>query len=156
MRTLAACLAAAALLTGCEAEQICTGIGTPVGVGVTVKAPLAGQVRDAELEICWSGSCRRPGLELFPSTAASGQTCTGDTCSAVMEPTGDKHGFAGVEGLPKSPVRVRLTLRDAGGDELLDRTLQVTPKGRFPNGPKCGEGGPNAQLVAEPGAVREG
>lgn len=156
MRTLTGCLAALALLTGCTAEPECTLIGAPVGVGVTVKAPLAARVADATLEVCWSGSCHHPGLELFPATAAAGETCAGDGCAVTMEPTGDQHGFGNVAGLPKSPVRVRLRLRDAAGVELLDRTLQVTPKGRFPNGPGCAEGGPSAELIAEGGTVREG
>ncbi|MGN9782622.1 hypothetical protein ACTMTF_14420 [Nonomuraea sp. ZG12] len=156
MRTLTACLAALALLTGCAAERPCTAVGAPVGVAVTVKAPLAARVADATLEVCWSGSCHRPRLELLPATAAAGETCAGDSCSVTMEPTGDEHGFGTVAGLPKSPVRVRLTLRDAGGGEVLDRTLQVTPKGRFPNGPDCGEAGPSAEVIAEGGIVREG
>lgn len=145
----------AALLAGCAQERVCTAIGTPVGVGVTVKAPLASRVADAAVEVCWAGQCRRPRLELMPSTGAAPQTCDGDVCGARATSTADQHGFATVTGLPKSPVRVRLTLRDADGEVVLDRTVQVTPKGRFPNGPHCGEGGPNTMLVAETGVLRE-
>ncbi|MER6951656.1 hypothetical protein ABT294_47330 [Nonomuraea sp. NPDC000554] len=158
MRRLAVIVAAAAMLTGCGSEppHPCTLIGTPVGVGLTVEAPLAAKVRSATLEVCWDGSCRRPRLELFQGSRAGEQTCSGDTCSAVAVPTAEKQGFADVAGLPKRLVEVRLTLRGARGASLLDRTVRVTPKGRFPNGPECGEGGPNAMLTVDGGgSVRE-
>ncbi|MGI5272758.1 hypothetical protein ACQEUU_26680 [Nonomuraea sp. CA-218870] len=144
----------AALLTACAGPPVCTAIGAPVGVLLDVEPPLAARVDRAELEVCWSGACHRPELILHPATAAVETICAGDTCSARMAETGGEHGFASVPGLPKSPVRARLKLRDADGRAVLDRTLDVTPEGRFPNGPECGEGGPNVQLVAGSGGVR--
>lgn len=145
-------LTAALLLTcvasvACGGGVECTAIGTPVGVGVTVRAPLAARAQAAELEVCWDGSCRRTRTELLPSTRASGQTCSGDTCAATAVPTGDKHGFAGVAGLPTRPVEVRLTLLDAGSRPLLEGTVRATPKERYPNGPRCGAGGPNTTVT---------
>ncbi|MEU0571741.1 hypothetical protein ABZ297_40970 [Nonomuraea sp. NPDC005983] len=158
MRRLAVIVAAAAVLTGCASEPLrpCTLVGTPVGVGLSVAAPLAAKVRSATVEVCWDGSCRRPRLELYQGSRAGEQTCSGEACSAVAVPTAEKHGFADVAGLPKRPVEVRLTLRGARGASLLDTTVRVTPKGRFPNGPECGEGGPNAMLTVDAGGnVRE-
>ncbi|MFG3436550.1 hypothetical protein ACGF0J_04810 [Nonomuraea sp. NPDC047897] len=138
-------------LTGCALAEprVCTAIGTPVGVGVTVEPPLAARVASAAVEVCWDGSCHRPPLELHPVTRPGGQTCAGESCAVTMRPTGGATGFAQVAGLPKRPVRVRLTLRDSRGQELADTTVEVTPAGRFPNGPGCGEGGPNTAVMVD-------
>ncbi|MEV4468405.1 MULTISPECIES: hypothetical protein [Nonomuraea] len=148
----------AALLLACAACSTtveCTAIGTPVGVSLAVRAPLAARAQEADLEVCWDGSCRRARAELFPTTRAGEQTCSGDTCSVTAVPTGDKHGFGGVAGLPARPVEVRLTLRDAQAKPLLERTVRATPKERFPNGPQCGAGGPNTTVTVMPdGSVR--
>ncbi len=144
-------LAASVALTGCGLAEprTCTGIGTPVGVGVTVEPPLAAEAREVAMEVCWDGACRKPRLELFPDTRAGQQTCAGDTCSVTAVPLASKSGFGDVAGLPKRPVEVRLTLYGARREKLLDTTAQVTPKGRFPNGPGCGEGGPNARILVQ-------
>jgi hypothetical protein len=63
-------------------------------------------------------------------------------------PTGGKHGFAELPGLPASPVRVTLTL-DGGRPQ----TLEVRPAFLYPNGPNCGGGGPQAQLIVGPDGV---
>ncbi|MEU8106939.1 hypothetical protein AB0C18_24785 [Nonomuraea muscovyensis] len=151
MRRLVPALALAATLTGCGLAEppSCTLIGTPVGVGVTVEPPLAARVASAAVEVCWDGACHRPRLELHPETRPGAQTCAGENCSVTMEPTGGRAGFADVAGLPKRPVRVRVTLRDSRGEQLADTTIEVTPEGRFPNGPDCGEGGPNAAVVVD-------
>ncbi|GAA3706862.1 hypothetical protein GCM10022224_085460 [Nonomuraea antimicrobica] len=156
-RLAAPALLLALLLTAaCSDEVICTAIGTPVGVSVNVKAPLAARAESAEMEVCWDGSCERTRADLYPSTRPGTQTCSGDSCGVSAVPTADKHGFGDVQGLPKRQVQVRLTLRDAGSEPILERTVAVTPKGRFPNGPRCGEGGPNAVLTVEAdGTLRE-
>lgn len=142
-------LAAVLLLTcaACGGEVECTAIGTPVGVGVTVRAPLAARAQEAEVEICWDGSCRRARIELLAGTRASGQDCSGGTCAATAVPTGDKHGFAGVAGLPARPVEIRLTLRGEGSRPLLEGKVRATPKERYPHGPRCGAGGPNTTVT---------
>ena len=155
MHRLAALAAVSALLTGCQSDAPCTLIGTSVGVGVNVEAPLAAKAESVSMEVCWDGTCRPVSVELRPSTRMTG-TCSGDTCSASGVPTADKHGFGDVKGLPKRKVEVRLTLRDASSAPILRRTAEVTPKGSFPNGPRCGEGGPSTALtVGGDGVVRE-
>ncbi|MEV0383799.1 hypothetical protein [Nonomuraea sp. NPDC050643] len=153
----AALLAALLFAAGCSNERPCTAIGTPVGVGVQVEGALADKAQTAVMEVCWDGACRQARTDLQPSTQAVEQTCPeGDSCSATMAPTGGKHGFANVAGLAKRPVEVRLTLRDAASAPVMERTVTATPKGRFPNGPECGEGGPNIELTIEAdGTVRE-
>ena len=42
-----------------------------------------------------------------------------------------------------------VTLRDATGKRLLNRQIDVTPRAVFPNGPDCGESGPQVTLIAE-------
>lgn len=127
-------------------EQACTEIGTPVGIGLEIEAPLAAKVTKATVEACWDGTCRTSELELFPSTAPAHTTCVGDVCSADMKPTGGKNGFADLAGLPETPVKITLELTGSGGT-VLQRTLEVTPRMQFPNGPDCPGGGPQAQLT---------
>ncbi|MEV4170856.1 hypothetical protein [Nonomuraea sp. NPDC049709] len=156
MRRLVWLVPALLLVTGCSPSVPCTLIGTPVGVGVHVKGPLADRSGSVELEVCWDGACKQARAGLYPSSRAGRETCSGDTCAMTGVPTGEKHGFGDVEGLPERPVEVRLTLRGGGSDPVLERTVTVTPKGRYPNGPECGEGGPNAVLTIEgDGTVRE-
>ncbi|WP_214319983.1 hypothetical protein [Nonomuraea sediminis] len=149
MHRLVVIVALAALLTGCAQERACTDIGAFAGVGVTLQPPLAAGVSRAELEVCWDGRCRRPVLELFPAQAAGQQTCTGSECSAKSTPTGGKYGMAEVPGLPKRRVQVTLALFDEASTKLLDRTVEITPEGLFPNGPECGELGPQGKLVVD-------
>ncbi|WP_157245835.1 hypothetical protein [Nonomuraea typhae] len=125
-------------LAACQSERICTAIGTPVGIQVDVAPPLAGRVAAAEMEVCQAGACRPARLELF---VAGG---------------GGSNGFGDVRGLSKEPARVALKLTSPGGDTLVDRRVEVVPRGRYPNGPDCGEGGPNARVVVDgDGTLRE-
>ena len=150
---------AVAVVSGCgPTPHACTAIGTPVGVNVTVAAPIAPGVRSAELEVCWSGACRQPALTLRPGTAAVPDSCpaTGpDTpCGARVTTTGALIGFADVPDLPRTPVTVRLTLT---GDTTRDLRTEVTPTMSHPNGPDCGEGGPQAAVhVTDDGDLRPG
>ncbi|TDE39881.1 hypothetical protein E1295_32590 [Nonomuraea mesophila] len=146
----------AVALSGCSDGGTCTGIGTPVGVSVRVKAPIAASAGAAEMEVCWDGACRPARAELRVAQGTGKGSCEGDTCRASAVPTDDKLGFATVPGLPKRPVEVRLTLTGTGSEPVAEHTVTVTPKGRFPNGPECGEGGPNVVLTVEAdGTVRE-
>ncbi|MBE1558570.1 hypothetical protein [Nonomuraea africana] len=133
-------------LPGCGAERICTLVGTPVGVSLAIDSPLAARVSAAELTACWNGSCTtaRPPLHVADQVAM--QTCDANGCRARLAPTDGKRGFGEVAGLPKAAVKVRVKLTGANGDTVLDESLTVTPQGRFPNGPDCGEGGPQAAL----------
>ncbi|MEV0306962.1 hypothetical protein [Nonomuraea fuscirosea] len=151
-------LACALLLTaGCSDDVPCTLIGAAAGVSVHVREPLAARTESVELDVCWDGSCRQARATLHPSSRPGQETCSGDTCAVQAVPTGDKNGFGDVQGLPERPVRVRLTLRGGGSEPVLERTIEVTPRGLYPNGPDCGKAGPQAVLtVAGDGTVRTG
>lgn len=155
---------ALATLTACGSDSFtspesCTLIGSMPGVSVTLDAPYAAKVSTATLKVCWNGVCRTPEVKLDPSSdAVPAGKCEGTdrsdaACGASASPNGGKHGFARVEGLPKSPVRVDLELRDADGDRLLNQRLDVTPRASYPNGPDCDEGAPQTGLVVTNGRV---
>jgi hypothetical protein len=88
-------------------------------------------------------------VPLFPWTVVAGSTCTGsgpgDSCSAQARETGGKQGFADILDLPATPVEVTLS----------GVTLRVAPKMSRPNGPGCGGGGPQANLVVDESGVRQ-
>ncbi|WP_167165734.1 hypothetical protein [Saccharomonospora amisosensis] len=143
---------------GSGGQRPCTEIGVRVGIGVDIDAGLAAEA--ATLRTCWGGSCRTYPVDLFQSTAATDSTCAGDrpddVCSARLRPTGGQHGFADIADLPERPVEVTLTVTGAGGERLAHRTLSVTPTPVYPNGPDCGAGGPQSNLVVDPrGMVSE-
>ncbi|MEU5878429.1 hypothetical protein [Spirillospora sp. NPDC047279] len=135
----------------------CTAIGSREGVGLDIRAPDAARVDSATMTICWNGTCRTSRVELTASSAAVPGECPDGppdgVCGASASPTGDKNGFADVQGLPKAPVKVTVDLRDAAGDRVLRRTLDVTPHATYPNGRKCGEGRPQAQLTLAGGRL---
>jgi hypothetical protein len=135
----------------------CTLIGSMAGLSVVVPAPGAARVASAHLRVCWNGGCREPRIEMTPTSTSVPMGCDGDgpdaACGASASPDGGKHGFAQVEGLPKAPVEVTLTLRDDGGRTVLAKRLDVTPKATFPNGPHCGEGEPQAVMTVANGQV---
>ncbi|WP_232832081.1 hypothetical protein [Nocardiopsis sp. FIRDI 009] len=149
----------AGAVAGCASAlgggRACTEIGVPVGVALEVAPPDAAGVRSAEVEVCWDGRCRSSEVELSESTESVDEGCEDGTCGARSVPTGGRHGFAFVEGLPAEPVEVRLALLGEDGEELLTDTVTVTPEMLEPNGPGCGEGGPQAGVVVEDGALRE-
>ncbi|MFC4113741.1 hypothetical protein [Nonomuraea zeae] len=156
MHRLAVLAAVSALLAGCQSEQECTLLAARAGVGLEVEAPLAARAETVSMQVCWDGSCTPVAAGLERSSKMASATCSGDTCSATGVRTADKHGFGEVKGLPKRPVRIRLKLLGAGSDPVLDRTVEVTPRGSFPNGPGCGEGGPSTSLIVSgDGVVRE-
>lgn len=142
---------------GLGAGRPCTAIGSSPGVSVSVEPPDASRVTSASLRVCWDTTCREPRIELRPSSTAVPMGCDGDgpdaACAASASPDGGKRGFAQVQGLPKRPVQVTLTLRDARGRVLVDRRVDVTPAATFPNGEHCDEGGPQAALTVADGRV---
>ncbi|MEU8267534.1 hypothetical protein AB0B89_10225 [Sphaerisporangium sp. NPDC049002] len=153
-----------ACLAGCggtaPSGRPCTLIGTRVGVALLVEAPLAAKVKRATMRVCWDGSCHDAELVLAPSTVSvpTPKTCgsdPGETCGALLTPDGGSQAFGDVPGLPKKAVRVGVALFDDQGASVLDREIEVTPKGAFPNGPDCGEGGPQAGVVADETGLRE-
>jgi hypothetical protein len=144
-------LLALALLTACGAQArsgwACTAIAVPVGIGVEIAPSVAARFASLSLDVCWNGSCHTYPVALSPSTTAVDSTCTGtgpdDACTAHMRETGGKNGFADIPDLPAGPVQVTLS----------GVTLTVTPKLRYPNGPGCGGGGPQAHLVVDQNGV---
>ncbi|WP_236789340.1 hypothetical protein [Amycolatopsis sp. GM8] len=129
--------------------QPCTGIGTPVGIGVQIAPAVAARFMDTtSLDACWNGSCHTYQVQLHAATAAAETSCTGtgpdDACTAHMRETGGKTGFATIPDLPAAPVQATF----AG------ETVTVTPKLLYPNGPTCGGGGPQASLTVDETGVR--
>ncbi|MFE0150636.1 hypothetical protein ACFWY5_26045 [Nonomuraea sp. NPDC059007] len=126
------CVLLAALpLAACQSDRVCTLIGTPVGIQVDVAPPISDRVAAAEMEVCQAGTCRPARLELFRADR------------------GGRSGFGNVEGLRKERAEVSLKLTGTAGEPVVERDVQVMPRGRFPNGPECGEGGPNAKVQVD-------
>lgn len=138
--------------SGAGGERACTMIGAQVGIGLDIEPAAAAKVDSATLVSCWASTCDTQDLMLSPSTGAASSTCTGDkptdSCSAQVVPTGGKHGFATLPGLPAEPIRV--TVRLSGFPE---QTLDVIPELVYPNGPDCGSGGPQANLRVDANGV---
>ncbi|WP_410607246.1 hypothetical protein [Amycolatopsis sp. lyj-109] len=135
----------AAVTAGCAGpERACTAIGVPVGISLSVPGSIG--ISKATLEACWRGQCVTREVGLYPETSAGATTCTGSGldswCGTSMVPTGGFHGFADIPGLPAEPVKVTVRF-----DDGKPHTIEVTPTTSEPNGPGCGVGGPQAQLV---------
>ncbi|MGH3437188.1 MAG: hypothetical protein ACRDRN_12055 [Sciscionella sp.] len=144
--------------TGCAKSEsseghACTLIGTPVGIGVDIAAPMAARTRAATLLACWHGSCTMRTLTLRPTTTEGHPSCTGtqpsDSCSVRSVRTGGKNGFADLPRLPLKLVRVTLTLTGNGGNVLMHRTLHITPRQTYPNGRTCPSGGAQANVTVD-------
>ncbi|WP_370946179.1 hypothetical protein AB5J62_00870 [Amycolatopsis sp. cg5] len=129
----------------------CTAIGASTGIGVDLAPEVAAAITGGQMEVCWNGDCHTKELTLSPSTKAGPTTCTNaDVCSAQAVPTGGKHGFADLPGLPAAEVKVTV-----GFDGGPTRTVHLIPKMLFPNGPDCGGQGPQGQLeLVADGSVR--
>ena len=163
-RTKAAPFRAAALgavllvLAACGSEnggRECTLVFSPTGIGVDIAAPDAARVAAASMRVCWNGTCVTKRLVLQPSSTSVPLGCHGDgpdaVCSASASPDGGQHGFAAIADLPKSPVQVKLTLRDRHHRAFVDQELRVTPKATLHNGPHCGTEGLQATLTVKNG-----
>jgi hypothetical protein len=159
MRGLMTGAGALIVLTACgspaRSGPECTLVGGRTGVGLEIEPPLAADVGHASMKVCHDGACRTYAVRLDPSTSTRPGGCTGDVCSGTAVRTGGLRGFADIDDLPKKPVTVTVVLRDTSGARVLGRTLTVTPKGLFPNGPNCGESGRQTGVVAADGTLRE-
>ncbi|WP_326567738.1 hypothetical protein VSH64_38880 [Amycolatopsis rhabdoformis] len=134
-------------LTACGAPPplACPAIAAPAGVAIDVPA---GQFTRADVEVCWSGQCTRRQTELPPATAAGPTTCSASACAAPAVPTGGRHGFVEIPGLPAAPVDVTITF-----DNGRPRRATIHPR-PIATGPACGAAGPQARLVVGPdGAI---
>jgi hypothetical protein len=134
------------LVTGCGAStgsegHACTEIGAVSGVGLTVEQELADEVREAEIQVCWDGTCERLPLDLHPGERMIDLGCESDqpdaVCSATSTPDGTLTGFAQLDTLPAGEVQVRVyTTRQDGMQVETDR-LSVATETVFPNGEEC-------------------
>ncbi|RFS85644.1 hypothetical protein D0T12_11570 [Actinomadura spongiicola] len=142
---------------GNGAERECAATGARPGLSVDIPAPDAARVSSASLRVCWDGTCRETPVRFRPSSRAVPMDCDrddpDDSCGASAESEGAKHGFAHVEDLPASIVRVTLRLRDSQGRTFLNRRIELIPEATAPNGPDCGEGAPQASLTIVNGAL---
>ncbi|RKS74894.1 hypothetical protein BZB76_3417 [Actinomadura pelletieri DSM 43383] len=138
----------------------CAAAGSRPGLSVDIPAPDAARVSSASLRVCWDHTCRETPVRFRPSSRGLPMDCqrddpadSADSCDAAAESDGAKHGFAYVEDLPTSIVRVTLRLRDAQGRTFLSRRIELIPEATFPNGPDCDEGAPQAGLTIVNGAL---
>ncbi|GAB3476169.1 hypothetical protein [Nocardiopsis coralliicola] len=131
----------------------CTAIGAPEMVAVEIAPGDAEDVRSGTVEVCDGGDCTTEDLELSDETRTVDEGCDGGSCSARSEPTGGMRGKAQFDGLPTQQVDVRVVLTADDGAEVFDETAAVRPEMVEPNGPGCGEQGPQAQLTIENGRL---
>ncbi|MBN6035256.1 hypothetical protein [Amycolatopsis sp. 195334CR] len=132
MRVLVPLVFLLAVLTACVGEgKACTLIATRTGVGVEVDPAL--RAATGTLELCWDNRCKTHDLGLRHGT----------------------DGFADVPDLPLTEMSATVRLAGAAGERLVEQSLLMTAAQTFPNGPDCGAGGPQQNLVVEAsGAVR--
>jgi hypothetical protein len=167
-RNLKAVLAAATVATlfscgaapGAHDGLPCPNLALRKGIGLEIDPAYAPKVSKATLKTCWESTCHDSAIELYASSRTSAEPCTGtdpdSACAAVSVPTGGKNGFADLTDLPAAPVDVTLTLLDAAGALVTERSLRITPKVGYPAGPECGGGTPQTGLAVSPdGTVSE-
>ncbi|MBP2330856.1 hypothetical protein JOF56_011241 [Kibdelosporangium banguiense] len=138
----------------------CPGLAVRKGISLDIDPMYAPQVGSATLMSCWGGVCTDSPMDLMPASKPSALPCTGTgpdaACGAAAVPTGGKSGFADLPSLAATPGEITLKLLDAGGAELRTQSLMVTPEIKYPTGPECGGGTPQAGLqVAPDGTLSE-
>lgn len=147
---LLATLTACGQSSGSGAAKQCPAMALMEGVSLDVPPEAVAGITRASMELCWNGECVTEAAELFPATKAEDKGCTSDepdgVCSAQAVPTGGKHGYVPVQGLPLTPVKTTVTFDD-GKPHVLD----MTPVLGYPAGEECGGGVPVAKLVVAPG-----
>ncbi|UGQ12206.1 hypothetical protein LO772_00920 [Yinghuangia sp. ASG 101] len=151
--TLALTLVVAAGCSGGSPSRPCTLVATMPGIGVHVAAPLADGAGDVQARVCQEGACRDVTARLQPATGTGANGCDGDVCSAVATPLPDKRGFLDLPGITTAPALLTLTVRDASGAVLTTGEITVTPEETHPNGPDCGGGDAQAQVLVTAEAV---
>lgn len=124
-------------------NHVCTLAAASEGVSVRVDATLVTQVTDATMIACWDGTCRPYPLEL------RGMREWVDSVDGPLDtrPVSPRPNFVEIRDLPTTPVVVNLVFRDRQGNTLFNERTTVTPELMYPNGPRCGGGGPQAQVV---------
>ena len=90
--TTTAVAALLVLVTGCGAStgsdgHACTEIGAVSGVGLTVEQELADDIRDADMQVCWDGTCEKIPLDLHPGQRTTDLAIQGELgrCSGTPE-----------------------------------------------------------------------
>ena len=144
--TTTAVAALLVLVTGCGAStgsggHACTEIGAVSGVGLTVEHGLADDVREAEIQVCWDGTCERVPLDLRPGQRTIDLGCESDqpeaVCSATSTPDGTLTGFAQLDSLPPGEVQVRAYTTRQNGTRVETEPLSIATETVFPNGEEC-------------------
>lgn len=127
------------------------------GIGVDVDPALGPRVAELSVTVCRGTACQTLPVMLTETEGpAIEEKGIGGTVSARPgPPTGGKHGFAEMGELTTDPVKVAIELRGPAGEVVAQRTLQVTPKMIAANGPGCGEGGPQANVLVDPNGAAQ-
>jgi hypothetical protein len=149
---LATAAVGAALSLGCTATgvspRVCTEIGSPAGVSVTVVREAVAPALTLTLRICQADCVEQP-VELLPGSTTVGATCASadpdGTCSASSSPDGTMHGFVDVPALTVGDVRISGELR-AGATRTRLEEVTVTAEATYPNGRDCPAGGPQVSI----------
>ncbi len=160
--TTTAVAALLVLVTGCGASNgsqghACTEIGAVSGVGLTVGQELADDVRGAEIQVCWNGTCERLPLDLHPGERMVDLGCESDqpdaVCSATSTPDGTLTGFAQLDSLPAGEVQVRVYTTSQGGTQVETDPLSVATETVFPNGEDCPGEAQQLALTLDPSGL---
>ncbi len=144
---------AAACSDGSSPGRPCTMVAAMPGIGVDVAAPLAAGAQDVRARVCQEGVCRDVAARLTQSSGPGANGCSGEVCSAVATPLPGKHGFLDLPGITTAPALLSLSVYDAAGARLAAGEITVTPETTFPNGPDCGAGEAQAQVLVADGGV---
>ena len=96
-------------------------------------------------------------VQLFAGSDTVDQGCEGtdpnSACSATAVPNGTKVGFAEVPGLPTGTITIGATVRRAGKERVLPK-IDTQAEPTYPNGPRCGPQGTQAQVVVGASGLR--
>lgn len=161
-QTTTAVAALLVLVTGCGAStgsagHACTEIGAVSGVGLTVEQELAEDVREAEMQVCWDGTCERLSLDLHPGERMVDLGCESDqpdaVCSATSTPDGTITGFAQLDSLPAGEVQVRVYTTRQDGTQVETEPLSVATETVFPNGEECPGEAQQLALTLDPSGL---
>jgi hypothetical protein len=161
--TTTAVAALLVMVTGCGAStgsdgHACTEIGAVSGVGLTVEQELADDIREADMQVCWDGTCERIPLDLHPGQRTIDLGCESDqpygVCSATSTPDGTLTGFAQLDSLPAGEVQVRTFTTRQDGTRVETELLSVATETVFPNGKECPGEAQQLALTLGPAGLR--
>lgn len=134
-------VAAAAGMSGCQLGPVaCPAVGQVTGVSVTVAAWYSASVGTLHLKACQDGACNEGDLVLQPGSVAVDQGCTTEkegACSAASSFDATVRGLLELPRLTETSMEATVTGTSRSGSPLPTRTLNFTPKGRYPFGEQC-------------------